>query len=85
MVLDELLSWTIFEEGCCHALNIVLDELLPCTIFEGEVTFTRSLVTNAFIMHSQSYYTGLGKNMVPRLRESHLLSTSGRGARVHAT
>ena len=49
MVLDELLSWTIFEEGCCHALNIVLDELLPCTIFEEEVTFTRSHVTNAFI------------------------------------
>ena len=30
-------------------------------------------------------YTGLGKRVVPRLRESLLLTPSGRGARVHAT
>ena len=27
--------------------------------------------------------TGLGKRVVPRLRESRLLTSSGRGARVH--
>ena len=29
--------------------------------------------------------TGLGKRVIPRLRESHLLAPSGRGWRVHTT
>ena len=34
---------------------------------------------------SDVYYTGLGKRVGPRLRESRLLASSGRGRRVHAT
>ena len=37
------------------------------------------------LAHVTLICTGLGKKMVPRLRESHLLTTSGHGSRVHAT
>ena len=68
-----------------RAQNLVTAEEISSGKKDAPEHLLKEPTDRKFKRRRMRLYTGLGKRFDPRLRESRLLASSGRGRRTHAT